>query len=74
MHIGEAFRKELERQGKTVVWFAEQLSYSRTNIYKIFNKSSIDTEVLQRISIVLQLNFFKFYSDKVEEYIPICPQ
>lgn len=74
MHIGEAIRKELERQGKTVVWFAEQLSYSRTNIYKIFNKSSIDTEVLQRISIVLQLNFFKFYSDKVEEYIPICPQ
>ena len=74
MHIGEAIRKELERQGKTVVWCAEQLSYSRTNIYKIFNKSSIDTEVLQRISIVLQLNFFKFYSDKVEEYIPICPQ
>ena len=74
MHIGEAIRKELERQGKTVVWFAEQLSYSRTNNYKIFNKSSIDTEVLQRISIVLQLNFFKFYSDKVEEYIPICPQ
>lgn len=74
MHIGEAIRKELERQGKTVVWFAEQLSYSRTNIYKIFNKSSIDTEVLYRISIVLQLNFFKFYSDNVEEHIPICPQ
>ena len=67
MHIGEAIRKELERQGKTVVWFAEQLSYTRANIYKIFEKSSIDTELLYRISSVLNLDFFKFYTDRMQK-------
>ena len=67
MHIGEAIRKELERQGKTVVWFAEQLSYTRANIYKIFEKSSIDTEFLYRISSVLNLDFFKFYTDRMQK-------
>jgi len=67
MHIGEAIRKELERQGKTVVWFAGQLSYTRANIYKIFEKSSIDTELLYRISTVLNMDFFKFYTDRMQK-------
>ena len=68
MHIGDAIRKELERQGKTVVWLADELSYSRTNIYKIFSKPSIDTIVLRRISIALQVDFFKICSDDMKEY------
>ena len=68
MHIGSIIKTELEKQGKTVVWLAEQLSYSRANIYKIFDKSSIDTEVLYRISVVLKFDFFKIYSSNMEEY------
>lgn len=68
MHIGDAIRKELERQGKTVVWLADELSYSRTNIYKIFSKPSIDTMVLRRISLALQIDFFKIYSDDIKEF------
>ena len=67
MHIGEIIKAELKRQGKTVVWLAEELSYSRTNIYKIFSKSSIDTAVLCRISLALQIDFFKIYSDEMNE-------
>lgn len=67
MHIGDAIKKELEKQGKTVVWLADELSYSRTNIYKIFSKPSIDTMVLRRISLVLQIDFFKIYSDEMKE-------
>jgi len=65
MHIGEAIKKELERQGKTVVWFAKELSYTRTNIYKIFDKASIDTELLYRISMILEQDFFKLYSNRM---------
>ena len=67
MHIGQAIKEELDRQGRTVVWFAKELSYTRTNIYKIFEKSSIDTELLYRISTILKLDFFKLYSDRLHE-------
>ena len=58
MHIGNAIYNELKRQGRTVVWFANRLSCDRTNVYRIFSKRSLDTELLERISIVLGHNFF----------------
>ena len=67
MHIGQLIKEELESQGKTVVWFAKELSYSRTNVYKIFEKSSIDTNVLFRISCILHFNFFELYADSLKE-------
>ena len=60
MHIGKLIKEQMEKQDKTVVWLARELSCSRTNIYKIFEKSSIDTSLLMRISVVLQYNFFVF--------------
>lgn len=65
MHIGQIIRQELEDQGRTVVWFAQQLSYSRTNIYKIFDRASIDTDVLLRISLILGVDFFEVYSKEI---------
>ena len=56
--IGELIRRELARQERTVVWFANHLSCDRTNVYRIFAKTSLDTELLYRISIVLGHNFF----------------
>ena len=67
MHIGKLIKEQMEKQGKTVVWFARELSCSRTNIYKIFEKSSIDTSLLMRISVILQYNFFVDYMDELEE-------
>ena len=65
MHIGQIIRQELEDQGRTVVWFAQQLSYSRTNIYKIFDRASIDTDVLLRISLILGVDFFEVYFKEI---------
>lgn len=56
--IGELIKRELSRQERTVVWFANRLSCDRTNVYRIFSKRSLDTELLVRISIVLSHNFF----------------
>ncbi len=66
MHIGNHIREILKERGHSVVWLARQLSYSRTNIYKLFDKSTIDTGVLLRISVVLQYDFFTDYSDEVK--------
>lgn len=59
MHIGNLIREKLEEKQRMVVWLAHELSYSRTNVYKIFAKSSIDTHVLMRISQILRYDFFE---------------
>ncbi|WP_455587241.1 helix-turn-helix domain-containing protein [Bacteroides sp.] len=66
MHIGNLIRQKMEERHKTVVWLAKELSYSRTNVYKIYDKSSIDTDVLLRISAILEYDFFELYSNEVE--------
>jgi len=63
--IGIIIREKLKERGKPVVWFAHQLSCSRTNAYKIFEKRSIDTYELMRISLILDFDFFKLYSDEI---------
>lgn len=57
--IGKSIEYELRNQERSVVWLARKLNCNRTNIYKIFNRSTIDTELLLRISNVLQRNFLK---------------
>ncbi|MBQ8242977.1 MAG: helix-turn-helix domain-containing protein [Bacteroidaceae bacterium] len=67
MHIGKLIKQRMDEQGKTVVWLARQLSYSRTNVYKIYDKASIDTDVLLRISSILEYDFFSLYSDSLKD-------
>lgn len=59
-HVGQMIKAELDRQPKahTVTWFAGQLHCKRTNVYNIFNRSSIDTALLERISCILNHDFF----------------
>ena len=54
-------KQTLKQKRKSVVWFAGELSCSRTNVYKIFSKPSIDTGDLVRISRILDYNFFEVY-------------
>lgn len=68
-HIGQLIRQELRRQERSVAWFARQLSCDRSNIYRIFQKESIDTYLLVRISIILQYNFFFTLSLCIEKQI-----
>ena len=62
--IGERIKQELKRQGKTSVWLAQQLGCHRTNIYKVYAKSTIDTGMLLHISRILRYDFFKLYSEE----------
>lgn len=56
--IGSLIKEELERQERSVSWFARKLSCDRSNVYRLFQKESIDTRLLARISIVLNHDFF----------------
>ena len=46
IHIGKLIRQKMEERQRTVVWLAQRLSCSRTNVYKIFDKYSVDTDTL----------------------------
>lgn len=69
MHIGRLIKKQMETQGKTTSWLARELSYCRTNVYKIYDKKSIDTDLLLRISSLLKYDFFKLYSEKIRRSV-----
>lgn len=69
MHIGQLIKQQMEERHKTVVWLANKLSYSRTNVYKIYDKSSIDTDVLLRISVILEYDFFHVYTQELENKV-----
>jgi len=66
MHIGSIIQQKLKEQGKTVVWLAQELGCHRTNVYNLFDKYSIDTQQLQRLSVILHYNFFALYQEEVE--------
>lgn len=66
IHIGKLIEAELRRQERPVSWFARKLYCERTNVYDIFKRRSIDTEMLLRISVVLQHDFFRYYSSEAE--------
>lgn len=65
--IGKLIQEKLEEKGLTAIWLAEQIPCGRANVYKIFNKHSIDTEMLRRISIILEYDFFRCYSQQLKE-------
>lgn len=69
IHIGHCIKQKLEEEGKTTVWLAQQLGYHRANLYLIYEKPTIDTGVLMRISKLLHHNFFDDYADELRESV-----
>jgi lambda repressor-like predicted transcriptional regulator len=62
-HIGKLIKAELARQGRSITWLATQLGYSRQYMYKIFRRKWIYTDLLLKISDLLDYDFFRCYSE-----------
>ena len=58
LHIGHLVKAVFDESGLTVAEFAKRIHCDRTNVYKIFARQSLDTELLVKISKALQHNFF----------------
>lgn len=65
--IGILIKEELEKQERSISWFARKLSCDRSNVYRLFQKESIDTNLLTRISILLDRDFFADLSEYIKE-------
>lgn len=59
VHVGKMIRDELLRQGRTVNWFAKEICCEKSNVYKLFNRNSIDLRQLMKISEILNHNFLR---------------
>lgn len=65
INIGKLIRQEMKRQGMKPKELADLIYVTRTNIYSIFERTSIDTELLERISNALHTNFFAPMSEEM---------
>ncbi|MBQ2352459.1 MAG: XRE family transcriptional regulator [Bacteroidales bacterium] len=61
-HIGKLIKAKLDEQGRKASWLAKQVNCTRFNIYKVFQRESIDTKLLIEISNALDYNFFECYA------------
>lgn len=63
-HIGQEILKEVKAKYPTVVAFARDLCKSSSATYEIFGKTSLDTDLLLKVSKLLGRDFFREFSEK----------
>ena len=66
VHIGNFIRDELRRQERTPTWLARKICRGRTNIYDIFERESLDSALIHRISMALNVNIFTLLSEDLK--------
>ena len=66
-HIGLEIKSIFEKKGMTVSEFGRRINKSRENVYNIFKRETIDTGLLEKISTVLEHDFFTHYTSLVDE-------
>jgi lambda repressor-like predicted transcriptional regulator len=66
VHIGQKIEETLREKGMSVMAFSKKIKRSRNVVYDIFNRTSIDTELLLLICKALETDFFKLYSERLQ--------
>ena len=63
IHIGRIIKQTLDESKISITDFAKKINKERSNVYDIFKRESIDTDLLIKISRALDHNFFSYYED-----------
>jgi transcriptional regulator with XRE-family HTH domain len=66
IHLGKLIKEEVYRQEISVSSFARKINRSRNVVYDIFERESIDTALLNKIVLVLNVDFFALFSQQKE--------
>lgn len=61
VHIGKKIKEVLFQRPLSIVEFADKINKTRTVVYDIFKRNSIDSLLLSKISKVLDHDFFMYY-------------
>ena len=70
LHIGQMIKAAFDESGMTVSEFARQIHLERTTVYSLFERQSVDSIQLAKISLVLKHNFL---SD-IEQHYGLIPK
>ena len=65
MHIGKRIQEVVNEREISIPDFADSIFCSRKHVYKLFKKSNINTDLLWKISIILNYDFFADYSKSI---------
>ncbi len=65
--MGHIIKAVFDEQGRTVKWFATKMHCNRTNVYKMFEKPHLNSEIIARASQVLEHDFFLDISKVMNE-------
>ncbi len=61
MRLGEKIKEVFEAKGIKLIDFADQIGTVRQNVYRLFERDSLDSDLLYKISQVLDYDFFQHY-------------
>ncbi|MBL4592718.1 MAG: helix-turn-helix transcriptional regulator [Flavobacteriales bacterium] len=61
IHIGKKVKEVIDAKGISVTLFAKKINKSRSVVYDIFERESIDSFLLYKISEELDFNFFELF-------------
>jgi hypothetical protein len=67
IHIGELIRQTLVEKDRSIAWLARKVNCDSSNFCKILHRDYIDTQLLFKISIVLEKDFFIYYSEALKK-------
>ena len=62
IHIGHIIQARLKADKRSVGWLSREIGCTRNHVYKLFNKPSLDGDLILRISNAMNFNFFQYYS------------
>ncbi len=66
IHLGSLVKQELLKQDKSVFWLSEAIKVERSGIYKLFRRKNISMQLLLKISIALNHDFFEDISEALK--------
>ena len=62
IHIGRLVQAQLKADQRSASWLAREIGCTRNHVYKIFNKPSLDGDLILHISNAMNFNFFQYYT------------
>ena len=62
IHIGHLVQAQLKADQRSASWLARKIGCTRNHVYKIFNKPSLDADLILKISTAMNFNFFQYYT------------
>ncbi|MDR2292597.1 MAG: XRE family transcriptional regulator [Prevotellaceae bacterium] len=65
IHIGQLICSKLKENGRSISWLAKKVYCDRSNLRKMLKNNHVYCELLLRISIVLDYDFFAHYSSLI---------